>query len=178
MKQELRQMLKKIRDGIPSSQKLALEHKISRHIASYIEKNSFTIVAYYYPINSEVRIIDAFQKINVQTSLPKLENDILKFAQWKPGEKLAKNQSFFEPKSTNYIIPELIIMPCLGYNLDGYRLGYGKGHYDKSLDLYPNAKKIITAFSAQLCDALNPDEWDIKADGIINENGFISIKNH
>jgi 5,10-methenyltetrahydrofolate synthetase len=50
--------------------------------------------------------------------------------------------------------PDAVLVPCLGYTADGYRLGYGGGYFDRWLAAYPHVTSVGLAWSiGQLDDA-------------------------
>ncbi|WP_194840807.1 5-formyltetrahydrofolate cyclo-ligase [Filobacillus milosensis] len=63
---------------------------------------------------------------------------------------------------------DLIIVPGLLYDYQGYRIGYGGGYYDRYLSKYSNAK-ISIAMEQQLVKHLPHDQYDLPVDGIITE---------
>ena len=69
---------------------------------------------------------------------------------------------------------DIVIIPALCYDKVGYRLGYGKGYYDRYLDGYNGRKIGICPSLCVVSDAL-PSSHDIKADMIITENGIITF---
>lgn len=68
---------------------------------------------------------------------------------------------------------DVVIVPGLVYNRRGFRIGYGKGYYDKFLSAYPSAVKIGAAYSAQLCRESFDQAHDIRVDIIVTENEVI-----
>lgn len=65
---------------------------------------------------------------------------------------------------------DLIIVPCLGFDKDLYRLGMGGGYYDRFLARQPQALKIGLAFQNALADkGLPHDQHDIPLDQIVSE---------
>jgi len=70
------------------------------------------------------------------------------------------------------IVPEGIVVPMLGADLKGYRVGYGKGYYDRYLS---KNKTLKIGICPQVCviEELPIDEYDIPMDYLITENGII-----
>lgn len=67
------------------------------------------------------------------------------------------------------------IVPGLAFDKCGYRLGYGKGYYDRFLSKFKGIS-IGLCYSACLCDGLPFNEYDCKVDMIITDNEFLSFK--
>ena len=68
---------------------------------------------------------------------------------------------------------DTIILPMLGFDRRGGRIGYGAGYYDRFLSKYPSIRKIGIAFACQEMEALPLDPHDIQMDAIITEDGVI-----
>jgi 5-formyltetrahydrofolate cyclo-ligase len=66
---------------------------------------------------------------------------------------------------------DVIILPMLGFDRKGGRLGYGAGYYDRFLERNPKIRKIGIAFACQEAETVPVDEKDIRMDLIITENG-------
>ena len=69
---------------------------------------------------------------------------------------------------------ELIIVPGVAYDRRGNRIGRGKGYYDRLLR-DTRAVTIGVAYSCQLCDDIEPDEFDVPVTYVITEDGIIKI---
>ena len=85
-----------------------------------------------------------------------------------------------EPANTNKIlIPDLLFIPCLAFDNSGFRLGYGGGYYDKTLNhLTKIEKKFLSvgyAFDGQKVSEVPKDEFDIKLDYVITEKKIYSF---
>ncbi len=63
----------------------------------------------------------------------------------------------------------LAILPGVAFDMSGYRLGYGKGFYDRFLAQHRQISSMALAFSCQIVDELPHDEHDIKMDKIVTE---------
>jgi 5-formyltetrahydrofolate cyclo-ligase len=86
----------------------------------------------------------------------------------------------FEPKENETTaVPkeeiDLVIVPGLLYNRDGYRIGFGGGYYDRFLADY-KGQTVSLAFSRQLTAALPVEEHDIPVGKIVTEKEIIIVK--
>ncbi len=82
-----------------------------------------------------------------------------------------------EISTTGKIDPDLIdliIIPGSVFDLQGGRLGYGGGYYDRFLERAPGALRVALAFALQLTEKLSLQPHDQRMDFIITEQGIIS----
>ena len=101
----------------------------------------------------------------------------MNFFPWKKNEALKVNKyGMSEPIKSKHKIPNIILVPLLVFDKDKYRLGYGKGYYDRYLNSYlKKFKNIITvgvAFSFQKYHKLPVNNKDVKLDYILTEKGI------
>ena len=59
---------------------------------------------------------------------------------------------------------DLVIVPLLAFDLDGNRVGYGKGYYDRFLEYCENVKKVGICFERPVSKILDTNEYDVKLD--------------
>jgi len=82
-----------------------------------------------------------------------------------------------EPIGSEIPVPpgavDTIILPMLGFDRQGRRIGYGAGYYDRFLAKTPIRRKIGIAFACQEMEHLPVDENDILMDCIITEDGIV-----
>jgi 5-formyltetrahydrofolate cyclo-ligase len=73
--------------------------------------------------------------------------------------------------------PDLIIVPVVGFDRAGTRLGYGKGHYDRTIAaLRARGRRpplIGIAFAVQEVDTIPHEPHDVRLDLIVTENGIL-----
>lgn len=103
--------------------------------------------------------------------LPVIEFDILKIKQFTGTLNLKRETIFgvYEPSNTTEIELteiDLILVPGLAFQLNGNRLGRGKGFYDKLLK-NSKAYKIGICYSFQIVDHIPVDDWDETLDEIV-----------
>ena len=138
-------------------------------------------IALYFPVNFELNIIKLLENkyvSNNNTLLPIVEeNSQMNFFPWKKNQVLFINKfGVLEPTKTKVYVPDVIIVPVLSYDKEKYRLGYGKGFYDRYLNKYlkkfDNILTVGVAFSFQKHHKLPIDKNDIKLDDILTEKGI------
>ena len=91
---------------------------------------------------------------------------------WKPGPFGIEEP---DPERSLPVAPEaldLVLVPCVGFDSGGRRLGHGAGYYDRYLPHCPRAKTILVAFEAQRLARVVTDEHDRNMDWIVTENGI------
>ena len=70
----------------------------------------------------------------------------------------------------------LCVVPGFSFDSEGYRLGYGKGYYDRFLPRCARAAVYGIAYEAQKVDAVAAGPLDVRLDGIITEKGVYQWK--
>ena len=149
-------------------------------IKKNIKKKSI-IIALYYPSNFELnalKVLELKYFSDKKILLPVAEkNNLMNFYQWKKYDVLTVNKfGMLEPVKAEAKIPDVIIVPLLAFDKDKFRLGYGKGYYDRYLNKYlKQYKDIMTvgvAFSFQKHNKLPINKNDIKLDFILTEKGI------
>ncbi|MDB5832998.1 MAG: 5-formyltetrahydrofolate cyclo-ligase [Caballeronia sp.] len=77
------------------------------------------------------------------------------------------------PAEERVVVPDLLVIPCVGFDIDRYRLGYGGGYYDRTLADWPGDRAPATigvAFESAKCDALPRGEFDLPLGAIVTES--------
>lgn len=145
---------------------------IVRKILNSSEFNNAKNIALYYPINHEIDLTGIIQVKNKNFYLPRCVDNNIEFAQFCGFESLKMGKfNILEPTSEkiNPEILDLIYIPALMANKKCYRLGYGKGFYDRFFKNNKiNALKLIVVANELINDNFIEDEFDYKCDGIIS----------
>ena len=137
--------------------------------------------ALYYPSNFEVNILKLLESNymkNKKTLIPITEeNNLMNFFPWKKNEVLSVNKfGLLEPIKSHAEIPDVMLVPVLAFDSEKFRLGYGKGFYDRYLNKYlKKFKNILTvgvAFSFQKYHKLPTDNNDVQLNYILTEKGI------
>jgi len=119
--------------------------------------------------------ISSIIKIGSEIDLKELNDWIVKKSHHKLLlPKVFGDEMFFTEHhdSDIRVIPTYCILPCICYDKDGNRIGYGKGYYDRFLSDHKDVFSIIVNFAKLETDRIEPEIWDRSANLIINENGI------
>ncbi len=134
------------------------------------------IIGCYYPINHEVNTIELikkFQKKKISVGLPIINKNFdMNFYEYKLDDFLYINKlGVPEPKPKKKIIPNILIIPIVGFDINLYRIGYGGGYYDRFIKKMKKKKliKIGLAFSYQKVKKVPINKHDKKMDYIFTE---------
>lgn len=138
-----------------------------------------SIVAGYRAIGSEIdpaAMMETFFCEQVRLALPVVigPGQPLVFRSWAPGEALVKGAYKIEEpgEDARALTPNLVLVPLLGFDGSGRRLGYGGGYYDRTLSALKNAGDVTLvglAFEAQKIGRVPSDAYDVGLDYVVTE---------
>lgn len=143
----------------------------------------------YFATNNEVdmeNLNNNRRELNRITTYPVIgPNQSMKFIAPKNSERLNKNKfDIFEPSDGNEIAPmmhKVIIVPTVGIDSNGYRLGHGGGYYDRLLmPILQNKNRpliIGLIYDFQFINAAINEAHDIKLDMVFSEKKFRNFLN-
>lgn len=102
------------------------------------------------------------------------------FRQWTPGTTLVPGLfGTSEPASTEQQVePDALLVPLLAVDADGYRLGYGGGHYDRTLDALRARRRVIAigvCFETQRTDRLPRGAEDQRLDWLLTDKRLLGF---
>jgi 5-formyltetrahydrofolate cyclo-ligase len=183
-KNTLRQHAKKMRAAMHKMYAFEAAEKAANHgLQLFKDMPATTVIGIYHPIGDELdpRIFaHSLEKEGFKLALPVVQehNEPLTFRRWGQGDPLIKGAYGIQEPEENAptIIPDVIIVPLLGYNDDCYRLGWGGGYYDRTIAKYSAIKTFGFAYAAQIIDELPREKHDLPLQGIITETGIILPK--
>lgn len=173
----LRKELLGTRRGLDAATRAQWDADICRHIAEWWHTARVPALGVYWPLRDEPDLHPAYAelaRLGVQLLLPVVlkKDAALDFARWQIGEPLVQDamgiavpaKLRFEP------YPPALLVPCLGFNSAGFRLGYGGGFYDRTLEKEPRPATVGIAYSCLEAEFGN-DGHDVPLDRIITEAG-------
>lgn len=152
--------------------------RIMHNIENYIEANEPNLVGIYLPLRGEADITSLMIKYpNVKFAAPKIENEQIFFVRHfltSPIEKSKDYDNYLQPVSTEEVYPDMIFIPAIAFDIRGFRLGKGKGHYDKYLQKN-QSKKVGLIDHSKILEFIPNEDHDQKMDIIISEEVIIDL---
>ena len=178
----VRQQLRQRRRDLTAATRIAAAEALAGRILALPFLPRQGHVAGYWAMDGEIglHVLQLRLPPGLVWCLPVLAGEVLRFAPWHPGDPLVSNR---------YGIPEpdvapaaclgaqqlaLAVMPLVGFDADGRRLGMGGGWYDRSFafrhDRAAPPWLVGAGFSVQQVPALAPAPWDIEPAAICTED--------
>ena len=178
MKSYIRKAILEKRSKVSVKEVKSLSQKIRTSLFSLKEYKSAKAVMFYVSFNKEVSTREMIKEaLKTKTVIvPKcVKNEIAPYA-IKSIEELKKGTlGILEPKTKNIFPKEkidLIIVPGIAFDKRGFRIGYGKGYYDRFLKNL-KAKKIALAFEFQVIKKVPENEKDVPVDMVVTEKRIV-----
>ncbi|MDB5936196.1 MAG: 5-formyltetrahydrofolate cyclo-ligase [Massilia sp.] len=174
-KELLRRSLAALRAGIDPGLKGQWDAAIGAHLLAWWRAQPVPALGVYWPLRGEADLSLAYAELarsGVRLALPVvLARDApLGFAHWQPGEAMVKDEMGVAVPAELRLAerPPALLVPCLGFNEEGYRLGYGGGYYDRTLALEPRPFTLGIAYAC-LAARFASAPHDVPLDQIITE---------
>lgn len=166
-KKEARKKALEIRKNIENNSELIIKDLIDSHIL-----DKFNKIGIYYPIGNEVNVLSLLDNYPDKSFYLPITREEISFYPFKKGDLLIDGAFHTkEPILTKVIDRDLIeafVIPSVAINKEGYRLGYGKGYYDRYLSGYKGLKIGVIYNSLADFDFEN-DSFDVKFNYIYKE---------
>lgn len=167
---------KDIRDNLDV---LSISDNITKNILLWDEYKRAKNVMLFYPINSEISLLNLLNDNTKSFFFPSVDcGDIypVKYS-YEKGFKTG-NFNVKEPVGeylNDYSSIDLILIPALAVDLQGFRLGYGKGCYDRFLEhVKSDVIKAIPIASNLVFDTIPVEAHDKNVQFIVTENEIVS----
>ena len=173
-KQALRKEIREKKRAMTEEQIVAASQRLGElFLASDAYQQAKTIYG-YLPYNQEVRTVPMLQQALLdgkKVAVPKCYGDEMRFIYLDDLSKVEKGYCGIpEPIDDEPIADDktaLVLMPGLAFDLQGHRMGYGGGFYDKFLAAEPDHPTLALCYDFQLLPHLETEEFDIPVDCVL-----------
>ena len=173
---EWRKTLLAARKSMPAAARVTADTALDAKLRAALSGISGGVLAFYWPIQSE---FDARPAVTAwlaqggarQAALPVVtaKQQPLKFRAWTPSTVMqAAGFGTSVPSAGEWLVPTVLLIPLVGFDEAGYRLGYGGGFYDRTLAaLYPQPRSIGIGYASGSLATIHPQTYDLKLDAIL-----------
>ncbi len=193
-KTDLRRTLRAQRAALTSEQQARAARALAQQVGNTRLFHVCRRIACYFPADGEIdpaHVIDRIWRLNKICYLPVLApvaREPLWFAPAQPGTPLKPNRyGILEPVTpARYRVRaqqlDLILLPLVGFDAAGRRLGMGKGFYDRSLEFLNHRQGwrkphiLGLAHDFQRVARLPTDPWDVPLQGVVTDRAFYAAK--
>lgn len=178
-KSALRAKAHATRAALSLDSRAAAAQAVAQHFFDAVPLRADDIVAAYWRIRDEldcqpilVRLMDSNQPVVLPVVMG--PDEPMQLRVWEPGTALY--EAGFGTLAPSDLAPcaepDIVLMPLLGFDGQGTRLGYGGGYYDRTLARMRKKPRLVgLAFAAQEIDDIPREEHDIPLDLIVTEAG-------
>lgn len=136
-------------------------------------------VSGFIPYKSEIStmpLLNRLRRSGWKTALPVViaQGEPLIFRAWMPGDPLVPGvwDIPIPTDSAEEVLPDVLLVPMLAFDRRGFRLGYGGGFYDRTLEKLRELKSVIAigvAYHAQMVDQVPRGPHDAPLDFVMTE---------
>jgi 5-formyltetrahydrofolate cyclo-ligase len=167
------------RESVPKSQRSEWNSAITALLVEYFPVLRSLSVGFYWPFKGEFDpryLMRELRERGATTALPVVveKSAPLQFRRWWPGVPMTKG--LFDlpiPLHTNSVVPEALLIPPVGFDAHGYRLGYGGGYFDRTLAAMGTTPlKIGVGFELSRIATIRPQPHDVAMDFVVTEAGI------
>ena len=184
----LRRQLRQRRAALPPGDRLAAAAEVARHLGEQPELRQPGYVGGYWAVGGEVPLHAVQLRLAPGQAwcLPIVQDDGgLRFGPWRAGDPLRNNRfgipepeleaaSALEPQALAWVL-----VPLLGFDAAGHRLGMGGGYYDRSFAFRRTApappRLVGVAYACQELPALAAEDWDVPLDAVATELDWLAF---
>lgn len=188
----LRRQLRAARRALSPRQQRLAGLGLARQLRPFLPLLKARHISFYLPNDGEIDarpLVRFLERCGKQCYLPRLHPDgsnRIYFIRWRAGEPLQKNHlGIPEPLLRAARLPawalDVVLMPLVGFDNQGNRLGMGGGFYDRTFAFRkePGRHKPLLvglAHSIQEVPSLASENWDIPLDVIATENALLLVR--
>ncbi len=174
------------RDGLALETRAVFSEQIADAVMSWIQREGFDAVMLYLSMRSEVEtegLLERLLRAGKRVCAPVVDTErnsmIPRRIQDVRTDLVRHRYGMLEPRTACPIFPvaqlQLVVVPGIAFDRKGYRLGYGKGFYDRFLANCLQAVRIGLAYQIQVVEDTLPEAWDVPVQHIFTETGRIEV---
>jgi 5-formyltetrahydrofolate cyclo-ligase len=170
------------RVAVPVAARLERDDAITVHVRAAVPDLARRHVGFYWPFKGEYDprpLARALHREGARLALPMVatKGRPLIFRAWRPGTRMMQGVwNIPIPAEGEEVTPDTLLVPLVGFDARGYRLGYGGGYYDRTLaTMAPRPVAIGIGFENGRLATIHPQPHDVRMDLTVTEAGATGI---
>ena len=183
-KEELRRRMRELRAAIPPDQRRPRSAAVEARLFEVAEVAAAHGVMVFSSFGSELSTVGIVRRLHREgrrVLLPFLRHGVMEAAELPPdGGMIRTSYGPMEPESASPVDPSAIdvaVAPGLAFDLDGYRLGFGGGNYDRYLvRMRIDATLVGIGFDEQLLERIPHGAGDVPLDVIVTDARIVRVR--
>ena len=155
--------------------------RLSAHLVQVLAQLEPQCLGLYWPIRSEFNAVPACAADPLLSTLPwalpfthRPERQ-MHFRRWDGQPPTVLDECGLLSSAGAPVVPDVVLLPCVGYTAEGYRLGYGAGYFDRWLAAHPETTAVGVAWSVGLMTSaeFSPAAHDQPLMVVVTEQGVV-----
>jgi 5-formyltetrahydrofolate cyclo-ligase len=149
----LRQRLCASRDAFLASAGDAAQHALAEHLIDVLAELQPDILGLYWALQSEFNAAAAcfgdknLDAIRVALPYARRTPPSMEYRAWDRGQPSLHDECGIAACDGPMVVPDVVLVPCVGFTASGFRLGYGGGYFDRWLAAHPHVTAVGVAWS-------------------------------
>lgn len=157
--------------------KAQADARIAERLSLWLERHQVRVLGAYLPMPGEPDVSPLYAPLlarGIVLAMPVVleRHHPLVFVRWQPGDALARDASGTPAPAArgDYLQPDAVLAPCIGFTDACLRLGFGGGYFDRTLAQAPRPKAVGIAYASARVE-FAAEAHDIPLDVVITDEG-------
>ncbi len=176
-KPALRRQLIAARRALDPAVKAQADARIGEKLSDWIDRHQVRVLGAYLPMPGEPDLSALYPQLlerGVTLAMPVVleKHHPLAFVRWRPGDAIARDASGTPAPAArgDYLQPDAVLAPCIGFTDACLRLGFGGGYFDRTLAQSPRPRAVGIAYAFSKVE-FAAEPHDIPLDAIVTDEG-------
>ncbi|WP_418318414.1 5-formyltetrahydrofolate cyclo-ligase [Piscinibacter sakaiensis] len=157
------------------------ETALQRRLVEVLHQLEPDCLGLYWPMRSEFNAVQACAAdaslAAIDWALPfcRRANHAMDYRLWNKRQPVQIDECGLGSGDGRPVVPDVVVLPCVGYSVAGYRLGYGAGYFDRWQAAHPHVTAVGVAWSVGLLDDADfrPEPHDQPLMLVVTELGVV-----
>lgn len=174
-----RERLIAARMAMPSASRRAARDQVHAILAAEVPELRGATIGFYWPFRAEIDLVGFVRDLTVESGRAALPVVVAKaqplvFWRWRHGMEMRPGiWDIPVPAVAEPVAPDCLLVPLVGFDDQGYRLGYGGGYYDRTIPTLPRRPLLLgIGYASQHLPSVHPQPHDLPMDAIVTEAGI------